>query len=174
MELPVLVLVVVLAVVTVQSPNLKVAVICMGLFSMVLSLLYLFLNAPDVALAEAAIGSTLSTVLLLVALNRYKVFRVCLVEGDATGSEEIRGIQDRVLKEIEIYCAAAELDMHLNRIHEEVTTVLGAFRYDLIIHFEQEKLRVYGRARNYRVAELEQHLSSKPDGSTLEWLHVLH
>ena len=52
--------------------NLVTAIIAAGGVSLSVSILYLFLAAPDVALTEAAIGSGLATFIFFYALNRVK------------------------------------------------------------------------------------------------------
>lgn len=69
--LPVLI---VLALLIIQQSSLRVAIIYTGVFSLVNSLVYLYHDAPDVALAEAVIGSTLATVLYLAALRKQELF----------------------------------------------------------------------------------------------------
>ena len=44
----------------------------MSMFSFLMALLYLVMNAPDVAITEAAVGSGISTVLMLAALSLLK------------------------------------------------------------------------------------------------------
>lgn len=60
-----------LACVTVFSDNLRRSIIFLGSFSLTIALVYLHYNAPDVALAEAAIGVGLSTIMYLVALKKF-------------------------------------------------------------------------------------------------------
>ena len=52
--------------------NLVAAVISAGVVSLLASIVYLVLAAPDVAMTEAAIGSALTTVVFLLALNRIR------------------------------------------------------------------------------------------------------
>ena len=52
--------------------SLTAAVIASGLVSLVASILYLLLSAPDVAMTEAAIGSGLSTVIFMYVLKHVK------------------------------------------------------------------------------------------------------
>ncbi len=60
------------AVLAVQTRNLVVAVISAGLVSLLASVGYLLLSAPDVAMTEAAIGSGLSTIIFFYVLNRVR------------------------------------------------------------------------------------------------------
>ena len=66
------VLVLASAILAVQTKNLVVAVIAAGLVSLMASIGYLLLAAPDVAMTEAAIGSGLSTIIFFYVLNRVR------------------------------------------------------------------------------------------------------
>ena len=48
------------------------AIIAAGAISLLASLLYIVLAAPDVAMTEAAIGSGLTTIVFLFALNKIR------------------------------------------------------------------------------------------------------
>ncbi len=52
------------------SRRLYLSLIAMSLFSMFLTLKYLLLHAPDVAITEAALGAGLSTLVFLVAIKK--------------------------------------------------------------------------------------------------------
>ncbi len=56
----------------IYQKNLVGAVIASGAVSLVASILYVILAAPDVAMTEAAIGSALTTVVFLYAVNKIK------------------------------------------------------------------------------------------------------
>lgn len=58
------------ALLAVHSKKLLSAVIAVGVMSLFVSILFLLLGAPDVAMTEAAIGAGLSTVIFLFALSR--------------------------------------------------------------------------------------------------------
>lgn len=59
---------VVTAIGAMQARNLFAAVMLMGIFSLLMAAEFILLDAPDVALTEAAVGAGISTVLLLSAL----------------------------------------------------------------------------------------------------------
>ena len=63
-----LTLLVITAVAIIRTPNLFVAVMLMGIFSLLMSAIFFILDAADVALTEAAVGAGISTVLFLGAL----------------------------------------------------------------------------------------------------------
>lgn len=56
----------------IYQKNLVAAVISAGVISLLASILYLLLAAPDVAMTEAAIGSGLTTVVFLYAISKIK------------------------------------------------------------------------------------------------------
>ena len=60
------------AVTALYLKNLTAAVIASGAVSLLGSVVYLILAAPDVAMTEAAIGSALTTVVFLYALSRIR------------------------------------------------------------------------------------------------------
>lgn len=55
-----------------NSRSLVAAIISAGTISLLASVIYLLLAAPDVAMTEAAIGSGLTTIIFLYALRRIR------------------------------------------------------------------------------------------------------
>jgi len=66
------VLIIFAAILAIISKKLSVSIIAAGLVSLLASIVYLQLAAPDVAMTEAAIGSGLSTIIFFYALNKVK------------------------------------------------------------------------------------------------------
>ena len=60
------------AILALLHKTLVTAILAAGAVSLVASVIYLFLAAPDVAMTEAAIGSALTTVVFLFALSRLR------------------------------------------------------------------------------------------------------
>ena len=60
------------ALVALLHPSLITSIVAAGAVSLVASVLYLLLAAPDVAMTEAAIGSALTTIVFLYALSRLR------------------------------------------------------------------------------------------------------
>jgi len=60
------------AIFTIFQKNLVSAIISAGVISLLASVIYLILGSPDVAMTEASIGSALTTVVFLYALNRMR------------------------------------------------------------------------------------------------------
>jgi multicomponent Na+:H+ antiporter subunit B len=57
------------AVASIVTRNLVFSTILLGIFSLLMSVQYLILGAPDVAITEAAVGAGISSVLLLLTLS---------------------------------------------------------------------------------------------------------
>jgi energy-converting hydrogenase B subunit D len=66
------IIMIVAAVFALYQKSLVAAVISAGVVSLLASIVYLLLAAPDVAMTEAAIGSALTTVVFLFALARIR------------------------------------------------------------------------------------------------------
>lgn len=63
---------IVAALVAIRTRGLPVAILAAGLVSLVASVLFVILAAPDVAMTEAAIGSGLTTFLFFFVLGRLR------------------------------------------------------------------------------------------------------
>lgn len=64
-----LLLMIAAAVYSIHQKDLLYATIATGIISLVLSLLFYMLQAPDVALTEAAIGAALTTIIFLITIR---------------------------------------------------------------------------------------------------------
>ncbi|MGB9666443.1 MAG: hydrogenase subunit MbhD domain-containing protein [Candidatus Cryosericum sp.] len=65
-----IVLTLVLAVLSVHLKDLLAAVILMGASSLIVSVLFLFLQAPDVAMSEASIGAALTMAIYIIVVKK--------------------------------------------------------------------------------------------------------
>ncbi len=64
------VIIIVAAIFSITQKDLLLAVIGTSAISVVLSIFYYLLQAPDVALTEAAIGVALSTIIFVIAIKK--------------------------------------------------------------------------------------------------------
>lgn len=64
-----LVLMIASAIYAVRQKDLLYAVIATGIISLILSILFFLLQAPDVALTEAAIGVALTTIIFVITIR---------------------------------------------------------------------------------------------------------
>ncbi|MGB9831987.1 MAG: hydrogenase subunit MbhD domain-containing protein [Caldisericum exile] len=65
-----LVLTIILSILAIHVKDLLAAVIFMGSGSLLVSLVFLLLQAPDVAMSEAAIGAALTMAIYIVAVKK--------------------------------------------------------------------------------------------------------
>ena len=65
-----LLLLLVLAVFALTVPRLLGAIIFLAVFSLLSSLIFYYLNAPDVAITEAAVGAGVSTVIFVWLIHK--------------------------------------------------------------------------------------------------------
>ncbi|MCK5822017.1 MAG: DUF4040 domain-containing protein [Bacteroidales bacterium] len=63
---------IIMAFTAIHHKNLQVAVIASGIISLLASVVYVFLAAPDVAITEASIGSALTVVIFFYVLNKIR------------------------------------------------------------------------------------------------------
>lgn len=66
----ILIIVFVLAILALVFKDLLNAIISLAAFSLLLSLLFYYLHAPDVAIAEAAVGAGVATTLFVLVISR--------------------------------------------------------------------------------------------------------
>ncbi len=59
-----------MAIWAIEVKDLINAVIMLSVFSLVMSIIFYYLKAPDVAMAEAAVGAGVSTVIFMTAIYR--------------------------------------------------------------------------------------------------------
>ncbi len=71
------------AIFAVYSRSILSAIISSGVISLLASIIYILLAAPDVAMTEAAIGSGLTTVVFLLALRRIHAYAAAAGKGGA-------------------------------------------------------------------------------------------
>ncbi|MCD5406748.1 MAG: DUF4040 domain-containing protein [Desulfotomaculum sp.] len=70
MDIALLLLVVICAIVAIQMKDLLSAVIVLTVYSLLMAVIWFVMDAPDVALTEAAIGAGITTILFIAVLSR--------------------------------------------------------------------------------------------------------
>lgn len=156
-----LVMSVILAAAAVWTRILRHAVIYLGLFSFLCSFLYLYYGAPDVAIAEAVIGSGLVMLLYLTAIKRYRTYTVFVTDETVDRIEDstMRAVgasgEGKLLTEIENFCISRELEPEIVFTKKSVPQVIEDGRFDLIVQRTGESTTVMGRSDNFLVDELE-------------------
>ena len=66
------IIMIIAAFLAIRLKNLLAAIISAGVISLLASVIYLMLAAPDVAMTEAAIGSGLTTIIFIFTLKKIK------------------------------------------------------------------------------------------------------
>lgn len=153
-----LIMMIVFAIMSIQTPILRHAIIYAGIFSFLCSFCYLLYQAPDVAIAEAVIGCTLSTVLYLVALKKYKIFRVYYHMGQIYEKNEKK---DEIIQALNRFCYDTELELDLIYSHKAIQFVLTQNSYDLIIEETPHNFIIHGGSSNYHYDQLVRFFASK-------------
>jgi uncharacterized MnhB-related membrane protein len=168
---------IVFAFMAVQTPKLRRAVIFLAVFSATSAFVYIILGAPDAALAEAVIGSTIATVIYLSALQKYKVFTIYYTnerrhEYRKTGLTRRR---NALLRKIESYCSGRDLEPQTVYTTEDLEEIYKKKGWDIIVRRRDMHFRVYGSEQNYHVGEIvkeieEMHGDFEEMGYTIEFI----
>lgn len=135
-----------------------------SVFSFTAAAVYFFSQAPDIALAEVAVGSAFIPLVYLIAIGKQKKFNVLLdfvgAKGQIIEPESIRSFTEV----LEQFCL--DYSLELNLVHyegEEGPNVQRIFRVgnvDLICHYHlaEDSIEMKGNASNIMLNSLEQRL----------------
>lgn len=154
-----LLLLVAFAIASLHTHSLKNAVVYIGIYSLLSSLVYLFYGAADVAIAEAVIGCTLSTILFLVALKKYKVFILYykLDEGGDAAASSSRVLIQKIRR-----FAYEILDFQIDTVSTKLTVpeILQDHDFDVIVEHKKDRILCYGIKDNYHFPKLREYLEA--------------
>ena len=155
-------LLIIVALMVVRTDKLRRAVVYLGVLSMIGAYSYLLYAAPDVAIAEAVIGSTLSTILYLVALQKYAVFTIYYVHPAAQhlDDREIRRSRGSLLSLIERFLTERELEPQIIYTVESPGSIRDTHHHDLIIERDGSEVRFHGPAHSYLTEGIMDHVES--------------
>ena len=156
-------LMIVMAVFCVMSKNLRKTIVGLGVFSLLATVCYLIYHAPDVAIAEAIIGSALSTILFIIALKKYSSFYIYFSSGM---KEEGNDLSMRLEKSnirgiIREYCVEHELAPQIVYTRESPKLVAAEHMYDLILHDDGKQTIVYGRETDAHYTAIKEQLQER-------------
>jgi len=141
----------------IQAKKLRRAVIYLGAFSLLSSFAYLLCSAPDVALAEAAIGCTLTTVLYLVAVKKYKVFTIFYIT-EESGS----AVRPDYLHALEECLISSEYEPQVVYTHLSVDRLQTNYTYDFIVQDSKSPI-IYYLSAEPEFAVMDKFLTKYPD-----------
>lgn len=155
-------LLIIIAIVIVRSKNNIKLVVFFSLFSLITAISYYFNKAPDVALAEVAIGSAIMPLIFIVSISRQQEFVVVNhTEDGFLDSESGAG-----------YALLMDFTKHYNlklKIYNiELDNLKGIFRsrnVDLIVEKSQTEDRYFfkGKGSTILMNKLEQMIKDTPD-----------
>lgn len=152
-------LMMVFALLAIHSRMLSLAVIHLAVLSLVAAFLYLLYAAPELAIAEAAIGSGLVTLLYLAALKRNKVYTVAvLAEGHKYRlTDAYLGYieRNRSMREILRFFKRREYETQVVFSEKTLDEALAYPAFDLIIKEEKDGISAHGSSESYVLEELE-------------------
>lgn len=157
------ILLIVFAFMSVQTPKLRRAVVYLAVFSAGSAFVYVLLGAPDAALAEAVIGSTIATVIYLSALQKYKVFTVYYTNEQRREYKrsDLFRRRNTVLQRMESFCSGKDLEAQIIYTTESKEDVMTKHGWDLIVRRNKNKFSIYGSEQNYHIEELKQYIEDK-------------
>lgn len=160
-----LLLLIVFSIGAIQTHHMRHSVIYLGIFSLCISFVYLIYNAPDVALAEAIIGSTISTILYLVALQKYKIFTIYFRIRDLKDCDNSKdcSFDSSITKLLSKFCSKQELESQFIFSNLSLDEIIEHHQYALIIENPAETyaLTVYAHSENFKLDALEAFLNEE-------------
>lgn len=136
-----LVLLIVISIAIVATGTVRRAVILSGVLSIGAAFAYMLLAAPDVALAEAVIGSTISTIILLVGIKKSRLFTVYYVKTKDS-------IRDEIFKAIEKNLLTKELDPQFICTNKDKMYVKDHHDFEMLVREVDDKIEIYGEKSN--------------------------
>ncbi len=152
------ILMIIFAILAVQTDTLRRAIIYLCVFSLISSFTYLLYNAPDVAIAEAIIGSTLSTILLLVALKKYKIFRIYFTK---TKGHQLSPRNNALVNKLKKFALNEELELDVIHTSQNLEEVFKFDDYDLVVEEKENQLYIHGDSSNYHFDNLQKYLEEE-------------
>ena len=156
----ILITMVVFSIAAIQAKSLRQSVIYLSVFSLLCSFAYALYQAPDVAIAEAVIGCSLSTVLYLVAIKKFRIFRVYyshhITSPDRLPQSHV--LKNNVVAMIDGYLRDTELEIDMINTRHKFDEIHGHQDYDVIIEHTNEGMRMYGAQSNYHYDGLTTYL----------------
>ncbi len=146
---------IVAALMTVQTKRLRRSIIYLGIFSLISSLAYLLLYAPDVAIAEAIIGCTISVILFLTALKRYKTFTIYYIP-EKQGEKP-----PAFIDKFEQYLYDSEFDPQLIHTTLDDENLHETERFDVLVMRHGDTMTLYSSASSYHSPLIQEFLDKE-------------
>ncbi len=149
------------AILTVITDKLFTAVVYSGVLSLLTTLSYLLLGAPDVALAEAVIGSTLATAIFLVTLKKYRIFTVYLV-----GNRDDQ-LSTQILQTITTTLKKMNIELHVLQTQSDAHELFSHPNCDLVAEKKGEQIVLHGELQSQYFSKITEALSCEIDSGVV-------
>ncbi len=146
------------AVLAIHSQLLRLSIIFLAVFSLLGAFLYLLYAAPELAIAEAAIGSGLVTLLYLASLKRNKVYTIAILsEGhNYRLTDAYLGYMKRMrsMREIRGFFRKREYEPQIVFSEKSLEDALDYPAFDLVITEEKDGISAHSSSDSYVLEEL--------------------
>ena len=164
----------VFAALAIHSNVLRLAIIYLAVFSLLAAFLYLLYAAPELAIAEAAIGSGLVTLLYLAALKRNRVYTIGVVneqQRDHLSDSYIQHVErSKALREIRQFFLLREFEVQIVFVFSALDDALRDPAYDLIVAEDSEGFAAFTDDESYAMLELEMMVQMHGSGSAIRFV----
>lgn len=160
LEILLMICLIVLAFITVQTSKLRRAAVYLGAFSLICSFAYLSYNAPDVAIAEAVIGCTLSTILFLIALKQYHVITIYYVEDESEDTVAIKKERRDLTMSLESFLLDRGFEPQTITTHLDDHELCEKECFNLLVMHEKNNITIYSSGIRYIAPDIQEYLST--------------
>lgn len=148
-----LIVIILLAIYTIIAPRIRKSIIFSGIMSVTAAFAYALLAAPDIALAEAVVGSTITTVLFLVSIKKSKIFIVYYISED-------EGVRSDIMKTIEQILVENEYELQFVCTAETVEFLKENYSFELLIKETPDSIELYGEYANLGFVDIVKKIES--------------
>jgi uncharacterized MnhB-related membrane protein len=148
--------------------NLYISVLYLTISSVIVSLLYLMFNAPDIALAEIAVGCALIPFVYIIAITKQKDFLVV--------DEVMDDYSREIIEEIRLFCREEKLRLRLMYAGLEnefsLKEVFRGSNIDMVISRPRESYRLISKESSSVNDRLMARLKERKDPLRLEFMRT--
>ncbi|MFU8780109.1 MAG: Na(+)/H(+) antiporter subunit B [Kiritimatiellia bacterium] len=157
----------------IHSRLLLKAVIYLAAGSVLAALLYLRNGAPELAIAEAAIGSGLVTLLYLAALKRNRTYTIAIAgHGQADRLDDAYMLHvehSRAIRAIRNFFVVREFEVQIVFVPDSLEEALESKSYDLVLFEDDNGMTAYTDDDSYIMMEFEMMLQMRGAQSALRF-----
>lgn len=139
-----LILIVVVALAAVFSNRLIKSIIYLEVFSLICAVIFIFEGAPDVAIAEAVIASTLVAITTIVTIQQYKKIKIFYInlEYDSRKTRIHKFIekscQDTSIMPLFVNLHKLNMKRHLKKTKNNCDVIVTHNGADVMFHFNED------------------------------------